>query len=63
MLAATDAEMGAMIQTLKAKKMWGNTVIFYSADNGGTDLGSNWPLRGSKHSNWVSGPLIRMVAT
>ena len=25
--------------------------IFYSADNGGTDRGSNWPLRGSKHSN------------
>ena len=24
----------------------------YSADNGGTDRGSNWPLRGSKHSNW-----------
>ena len=42
MLAATDAEMGAMIRVLKAKGMWANTVMFYSADNGGTDRGSNW---------------------
>jgi arylsulfatase A-like enzyme len=55
MLHSTDAQMGAMIQTLKAKDMWLNTVIFYCADNGGTDRGSNWPLRGTKHSNWEGG--------
>lgn len=35
--------------------MWANSVLFYSADNGGTDRGSNWPLRGAKHSNWEGG--------
>jgi hypothetical protein len=55
MLSATDAALGAMVQTLKRKDMWSNTVILYSADNGGTDRGSNWPLRGTKHSNWEGG--------
>jgi len=55
MLDSTDAALGAMVMTLKAKGMWDNSVLFYSADNGGTDRGSNWPLRGSKHSNWEGG--------
>lgn len=49
MLASTDAALGNMVGTLKAKGMYANSVLFYSADNGGTDRGSNWPLRGSKH--------------
>ena len=55
MLASTDAALGGMIVTLKAKEMWQHSVLFYSADNGGTDRGSNWPLRGAKHSNWEGG--------
>ena len=55
MLSATDAALGGVVSELKAKGMWANTVIAYSADNGGTDRGSNWPLRGSKHSNWEGG--------
>eukprot|EP00729_Bicosta_minor_P007231 gene7231-22231_t len=55
MLSATDAALGNVVITLKAKGMWDNTVLFYCADNGGTDRGSNWPLRGSKHSNWEGG--------
>ena len=43
------------MDTLKAKGMWKNSALLYSADNGGTDLGSNWPLRGSKHTNWEGG--------
>ena len=52
MLSSTDAALGGVVTALKAKGMWANAVIAYSADNGGTDRGSNWPLRGSKHSNW-----------
>lgn len=55
MLSATDAALGNIVSTLKTKHMWKNTVIFYCADNGGTDRGSNWPLRGTKHSNWEGG--------
>eukprot|EP01052_Picozoa_sp_SAG31_P019295 SAG31_NODE_1401_length_8497_cov_4.386640_2_plen_673_part_00 len=55
MLAATDAALGGVVDTLKTKGMWSNSVVFYTADNGGTDRGSNWPLRGAKHSNWEGG--------
>jgi arylsulfatase A-like enzyme len=55
MLASTDAALGGVVDTLKAKGMWEHSVMFYSADNGGTDRGSNWPLRGAKHSNWEGG--------
>ena len=34
--------------------MWNDSLIMYSADNGGTDLGCNWPLRGSKHSKLIT---------
>ena len=43
------------MSTLKSKGMWNNSVLLYSADNGGDDLGCNWPLRGSKHTNWEGG--------
>jgi hypothetical protein len=40
MLSSTDAALGGVVAELKAKGMWGNTVIAYSADNGGTDRGN-----------------------
>ena len=55
MLSSTNRALGNLVATLKTKGMWANSVIFYSADNGGTDRGSNWPLRGTKHSNWEGG--------
>jgi arylsulfatase B len=55
MLASTDRALGQLVDTLKSKHMWQNSVLFYCADNGGTDRGSNWPLRGTKHSNWEGG--------
>ena len=35
--------------------MWDNTLLVYSADNGGTGTGNNYPLRGNKHTNWEGG--------
>ena len=52
MLASTDAWVGRLLGALKDKGMWERTVLLYSADNGGTQRGCNWPLRGGKHSNW-----------
>ena len=45
MLASTDAALAGVVGALKAKGMWQHSVLFYTADNGGTDRGSNWPLR------------------
>jgi arylsulfatase A-like enzyme len=61
MLAATDKWTGMLISTLKSKGMWNNSLILYSADNGGTDLGCNWPLRGSKHTNWEVSTLFECL--
>lgn len=64
MLADVDVWVGAITNTLKERNMWDNTLIVYSADNGGTQDplystkvvgGNNYPLRGAKHSNWQGG--------
>jgi len=60
MLQASDNWMGQIVSLLKTKGMWNTTAIFYSADNGGVDMGSNWPLRGEKHTNWEGG--VRVAA-
>ena len=49
------------MDALKQKKMYDNTVIFFSSDNGGPiyDNGSaganNYPHKGGKASNWEGG--------
>eukprot|EP00927_Polykrikos_kofoidii_P056640 TRINITY_DN50730_c0_g1_i1.p1 TRINITY_DN50730_c0_g1~~TRINITY_DN50730_c0_g1_i1.p1 ORF type:complete len:602 (-),score=68.04 TRINITY_DN50730_c0_g1_i1:224-1951(-) len=52
MLADSDRWTGAIVDALKTKGMYDNTLIVYSADNGGTSSGNNHPLRGEKHTNW-----------
>jgi len=51
-----DAQIGKVVDALKAAGMYENTIIWAAADNGGP-LGSanNWPLRGGKFSNWEGG--------
>eukprot|EP01059_Diplonema_ambulator_P003455 TRINITY_DN13137_c0_g1_i1.p1 TRINITY_DN13137_c0_g1~~TRINITY_DN13137_c0_g1_i1.p1 ORF type:complete len:545 (+),score=72.54 TRINITY_DN13137_c0_g1_i1:113-1636(+) len=55
MLWDADVYVGQIVSALKEKEMWDNTVIVYTSDNGGVDLGNNYPLRGEKHSNWEGG--------
>lgn len=55
MLWRSDVYIGQMVTVLKQKSMWDNTLILYSADNGGVGLGINYPLRGEKHSSWEGG--------
>ena len=52
MLWDSDLYVGKLVDQLKQKGMYENTLIIYSADNGGTGEGINWPLRGTKHTNW-----------
>lgn len=55
MLWAADKYVGALVDLLKTKGMWANTLVVYSADNGGTTQGTNWPKRGQKHTSWQGG--------
>ena len=55
MLWSADAYVGKLVALLKAKGMWDNTLVVYSADNGGTTNGTNFPKRGQKHTNWQGG--------
>eukprot|EP01065_Artemidia_motanka_P043016 TRINITY_DN5886_c0_g1_i2.p1 TRINITY_DN5886_c0_g1~~TRINITY_DN5886_c0_g1_i2.p1 ORF type:complete len:352 (+),score=108.59 TRINITY_DN5886_c0_g1_i2:90-1145(+) len=55
MLWRADVYIGELVSLLKSKSMWENTVVVYSADNGGVGSGINYPLRGEKHSNWEGG--------
>ena len=55
MLQDADRYVGQLVATLKDKGMWDNTLLVYSADNGGVSNGINYPLRGEKHTNWQGG--------
>jgi arylsulfatase A-like enzyme len=46
MIAAVDDSIGEIVQALKLKQLWENTLIIFSSDNGGpADHANNWPLR------------------
>ncbi|KAG5190936.1 alkaline-phosphatase-like protein [Tribonema minus] len=58
-LADIDTRIGTIIQTLKNKNLWQNTLVVVMSDNGGpialTGGASNFPLRGGKYSNFEGG--------
>ena len=69
MVSAVDAAVANTTIALDARGMLSNTLLFFTADNGGpidATVGgdaigsSNWPLRGGKHSIWEGG--VRAVA-
>jgi len=53
-----DGVVGNLTSALKAKGMWETTLIAMQSDNGGPSFSgsshtaNNYPLRGSKMSNW-----------
>ena len=54
-----DEVVGEIVDALKAKDMWDNTVLALMADNGGPlyvpGSGNNHPLKGGKYSDWEGG--------
>jgi arylsulfatase A-like enzyme len=64
MLDMLDSAMGNLTTALTTAQMWSDTLIVFSADNGGIGLGNNHPLRGHKHDPFEGEkpPLIKAVA-
>jgi len=54
-----DEAVGELVAELKAKSMWKDTLLIFSADNGGPiyedGSANNHPLRGGKYSDWEGG--------
>ena len=51
-----DDVMGDLVNALKARGMWSNTLLVLSSDNGGYLSGANnYPLKGTKGSDWQGG--------
>ena len=70
MMSALDEQVGDLVQALKNKGLWENTVFVFFSDNGGEEYSgtSNAPLRGYKFQEFeggirtagiVNSPLIR----
>lgn len=55
MLAAVDEGIGQIVAALEKSGLRKNTLIVFSADNGGPPPGSNTPLRGFKGSVYEGG--------
>ena len=61
MVEAVDNVTDLILRNLKGSGMYGNSVIAFSADNGGAPgVGSNYPLRGCKSTFFEGG--VRSVA-
>ena len=61
MISVSDNLTGHVIELLKTKDMWKNTIMVVSADNGGAiDAGSNYPLKGCKMTFFEGG--VRALA-
>lgn len=61
MLSKLDESVGRVVEALRKRGMLKDSVIIFSTDNGGApagfnlNAGSNWPLRGTKHTLWEGG--------
>jgi len=57
MVSAVDSSLGNITRALKTSGLYNNSLLLWVSDNGTPveNAGSNWPLRGSKGSNWEGG--------
>jgi len=57
MVNALDYAVGEVVELFEAKGMWNNTLLVFTADNGGTQStgGNNAPFRGQKASYFEGG--------
>jgi arylsulfatase B len=59
MVAYMDDVVGRLVDAVKAKGMWDDTLIWFMSDNGGAiynpGSANNWPLLGGKYSDFEGG--------
>lgn len=60
-----DEAMGNITKTLKSRNLWDNTLLVFTADNGGCldAAGDNTPLKGGKFSDLEGGTRVLAFAT
>merc|ERR1719162_919392 len=67
-----DWTLGKIVNKLKQKQMWDNTLMVVSSDNGGPvyylpsigfGAASNLPLRGGKMADWEGGIRVNAFVT
>merc|ERR1712232_148713 len=61
MVKYMDDAIGEIVTLLKKRSMWDNTLVVFQTDNGGPSFtgsqhtANNYPLKGSKMTNWEGG--------
>jgi arylsulfatase A-like enzyme len=55
MLNMLDSHVKNVTDALQRTGLWENTLLVFTADNGGIDRGNSHPLRGHKHDPWEGG--------
>ncbi|CAK0817376.1 unnamed protein product [Prorocentrum cordatum] len=59
MVLYLDETIGAVVDAMKTKGMWDNTLVIFTSDNGGPiyepGAANNYPLKGGKYSDWEGG--------
>ena len=62
MMVEMDKGVGAIVETLRKKKLGEKTLVLFFSDNGANRNGSNGSLRGFKGSVWEGGHRVPAVA-
>ena len=62
MLHMLDGGVSNVTAALRSQGMWMNTLMLFTADNGGIGkFGNNHPLRGHKHDPFEGAPMTASV--
>ncbi len=57
----TDWSVGRIFETLRELGLEQRTLVLFTSDNGGTNRGSNAPLKGHKASTWEGGVRVPTI--